>query len=76
MSVEFKSEKSALGAVYNYGAKVLGDTIYPPEEIGFSRFQKEHRDEFWDAMKYLQLEHDYKNGNNEPLFEFDDEDEY
>lgn len=68
MAHKFNSEEEALKTVKDYGAKVEDDLIFPPEEYPFSRISMDVRDKFWDAMAYLQIEHDYRNANNVPFF--------
>lgn len=72
MRKQFKNEGEALKFVQDYGAKVVDDLIYPPDYIPFSRFMSENREKFYDAMYYLQIEHDYRNANNVPFDELYD----
>lgn len=69
MKWKFETEEEALKVVTCYGATVKGDIIFPPTDIPFSRFMQTNKDKFWDAMHYLQMEHDYRNGNNVPFNE-------
>lgn len=72
MKHKFESEEEALQVVRPY-ADIVDDVITPHDIPPFNRFFD--RDLFWDAMQYLQIEHDYVNGNNIPFLFLDDDDE-